>query len=126
MSASIKKNVGVLFLSNPFAKVEAVNGRINAYLTAGYLGQIIPLILDDTNSFLSPLPVNGTRVMVEYSQPNTHKAFHVGHMRNVALGDCVIRLFTHCGYDVVAANYFGDEGAHVAKCCWLLQKEIDE
>ena len=50
--------------------------------------------------------------MVEYSQPNTHKAFHVGHMRNVALGDCLVRLYEHCGYDVVAANYFGDEGAH--------------
>merc|ERR1712129_451115 len=71
------------------------------------------------------LPRNGTRVMVEYSQPNTHKAFHVGHMRNVALGDCEIRVLEHCGYEVIAANYFGDEGAHVAKCCWLLQKEID-
>ena len=90
------------------------------------LGQIIPLILDKNNSYLSKLPLNGEKVMVEYSQPNTHKAFHVGHMRNVALGDCLVRLFEHCGYDTVASNYFGDEGAHVAKCVWLLQKQIDE
>ena len=30
------------------------------------------------------------KVMIEYSQPNTHKAFHVGHMRNCALGDSLI------------------------------------
>eukprot|EP01084_Bolivina_argentea_P077671 140922_1 len=65
------------------------------------------------------------KIAVEYSQPNTHKAFHVGHMRNVALGDCIIRLYKHCGYNTIATNYFGDEGAHVAKCIWLLQREID-
>lgn len=64
--------------------------------------------------------------MIEYSQPNTHKAFHVGHMRNVALGDSLVRLWEHMGHKVVAANYFGDEGAHVAKCLWLLKQRMDE
>lgn len=58
------------------------------------------------------------RVMVEYSQPNTHKAFHVGHMRNVSLGDALVRLLRADGHDVIAANYFGDVGAHIAKCLW--------
>jgi hypothetical protein len=49
---------------------------------------------------------------------NTHKAFHVGHMRNAALGDSMVRLFEQVGHPVVAANYFGDEGAHIAKCLW--------
>eukprot|EP01084_Bolivina_argentea_P126170 223449_1 len=126
ISKSIEQNTGVLFLTNPFDKVEAANGRINAYLTATYIAQIIPKILNGMNSFLNPLPPCGERVMVEYSQPNTHKAFHVGHMRNVALGDCLVRLFTHCGYDTVAANYFGDEGAHVAKCMWWINKQVQD
>jgi len=125
ISAAIAQNRGVLFLSNPFKTVTADNGHINAYLTAAYLGQIINLILDEHDSYLCGLPSLGERVMVEYSQPNTHKAFHVGHMRNVALGDCLVRLFDHCGYETVAANYFGDEGAHVAKCLWLIQKEMN-
>lgn len=61
------------------------------------------------------------RVMVEYSQPNTHKAFHVGHIRNVALGDSLVRLLRWSGYPVIAANYIGDEGAHIAKCLWYLK-----
>lgn len=38
ISKAIEENTGVLFLSNPFQKVEAANGRINAYLTASYIG----------------------------------------------------------------------------------------
>ncbi|MFV8749967.1 arginine--tRNA ligase [Nannocystaceae bacterium ST9] len=60
-------------------------------------------------------------VMVEYSQPNTHKAFHVGHMRNLCLGDSLVRLLRTTGYRVVAANYLGDVGTHVAKCLWGLE-----
>jgi len=60
----------------------------------------------------------GVRVMVEFSQPNTHKAFHVGHMRNLCLGDSLVRLLRAAGDDVVAANYLGDVGAHIAKCLW--------
>ncbi len=63
------------------------------------------------------------RVMVEYSQPNTHKVFHVGHMRNVALGDSLGRIYEYCGYPVTFVNYIGDEGAHIAKCLWYIQSE---
>jgi arginyl-tRNA synthetase len=58
---------------------------------------------------------NACRVMIEYSQPNTHKEFHVGHGRNVCLGNALVRLFRYCGYQVVAANYFGDDGTHIAR-----------
>lgn len=58
---------------------------------------------------------NACRVMIEYSQPNTHKEFHVGHGRNVCLGNSLVRLFRYCGYQVIAANYFGDDGTHIAR-----------
>lgn len=62
------------------------------------------------------------RVMIEYSQPNTHKEFHVGHGRNVALGNALVRLYRACGYQVVSANYFGDDGTHIATILWHLVK----
>jgi arginyl-tRNA synthetase len=64
------------------------------------------------------------KVMVEYSQPNTHKAFHVGHLRNVAIGDSVRRLLEWNGHEVVPVNYIGDEGAHVAKALWHLRTQF--
>ncbi|QDU65742.1 arginine--tRNA ligase [Engelhardtia mirabilis] len=61
------------------------------------------------------------RVMVEFSQPNTHKVFHVGHLRNVSVGDALQRVFRARGHDVIAANYYGDFGIDVAKCLWQLE-----
>jgi len=61
------------------------------------------------------------RVMIEYCQVNTHKAFHVGHLRGTFLGAAIINLFRFSGYKVVAANYQGDIGAHVAKVIWYLK-----
>lgn len=66
------------------------------------------------------------KVMVEYSQPNTHKEFHVGHMRNLCLGDSIVRMLRATGHEVIAANYLGDVGTHVAKCLWGLEALTDE
>jgi len=97
-----------------------LNFRINR---AAQAGSLISDILEGT--FLAPRPATGERVMIEYSQPNTHKAFHVGHTRNVALGDALIHIFEWQGNEVVAANYIGDEGAHIAKCLWYYKNHFD-
>jgi arginyl-tRNA synthetase len=62
------------------------------------------------------------RIMFEYSGPNTHKAFHVGHLRNTLLGAALVRLSRSQGNLVLAANYINDVGSHVAKVLWYLEK----
>lgn len=75
-----------------------------------------------TGSFFHRGLTQGTpRTMVEYSQPNTHKEMHVGHMRNLALGDALIRMHRYAGYDIVSATFPGDVGTHVAKCLWYMR-----
>jgi len=58
------------------------------------------------------------KVMVEYSQPNPLKAFHIGHLRNTALGESLSRIIKEAGHEVVQANLFNDVGMHVAKTLW--------
>lgn len=58
--------------------------------------------------------------LVEYSQPNTHKFLHVGHLRCLILGDAVSHLLESQGARVVRITYPGDNGAHVAKLLWHL------
>ena len=67
---------------------------------------------------MAAAPQRGEQVMVEFSQPNTHKAFHVGHLRSAILGDVLARILECAGYDVVRANYPGDIGLHVIKWLW--------
>ncbi|MEK6880526.1 MAG: arginine--tRNA ligase, partial [Nanoarchaeota archaeon] len=56
--------------------------------------------------------------MMEFSQPNTHKAFHVGHIRGTILGESISRIFEFTGNKVIRANYSGDTGMHIAKWIW--------
>ncbi len=97
-----------------------LNFRVDA---ASQAADLIPSIL--CGDFTARRPSTETRVMIEYSQPNTHKAFHVGHTRNVSLGDSLVRICEWAGHDVVAANYIGDEGAHIARCLWFYRNFFD-
>ncbi|NTU75747.1 MAG: arginine--tRNA ligase, partial [Anaerolineaceae bacterium] len=101
-----------------FEKAEAVKGYLNLYFsTPDYTRQVIDAVLTEKQDFGKSKP-SGKRVMVEFSQPNTHKAFHVGHLRSAILGDVLCRILTCAGYDVVRANYPGDIGLHVIKWLW--------
>jgi arginyl-tRNA synthetase len=84
----------VRFLGNPqgFSRLEAVNGYLNLYFSTGeYAQRVVDTVLQQKDQF-GKGEDKKQKVMVEFSQPNTHKAFHVGHLRNVILGDAACRL----------------------------------
>jgi len=64
------------------------------------------------------------RIMIEYSQPNTHKEFHIGHLRNACLGYTLINLYKLANFEVVSATYMNDLGSHVALVLWYLQEKL--
>ena len=112
------------FLGTPagFTQVEAVKGYLNLFYTPGdYARRVVDTVLDQGASF-GRGEQRSERVMVEFSQPNTHKAFHVGHLRSAILGDALCRIYDFSGYEVVRANYPGDMGLHVIKWLWNYMK----
>ncbi len=62
----------------------------------------------------------GKVVMVEYTDPNPFKEFHIGHLVPNALGESIARLLEFSGASVKRANYQGDVGIHVAKSIFIL------
>lgn len=63
-------------------------------------------------------------VLFEFGQPNTHKEFHVGHLRSAITGLSLSNILKNSGFDVKNVNYFGDVGMHTAKATWgFLQNE---
>ncbi|TLN14008.1 arginine--tRNA ligase, partial [bacterium] len=105
-----------------FERVEAVRGYLNLYFSTGeYTRRVLDSVLAQGDRFGYGEP-KGEQVMVEFSQPNTHKAFHVGHLRSAILGDVLARILEAAGYDVVRANYPGDIGLHVIKWLWNYMK----
>lgn len=61
----------------------------------------------------------GKEVMMEYTDPNPFKEFHIGHLVPNALGESSSRLFEYAGAEVERANYQGDVGIHVAKSLFI-------
>ena len=107
-----------LVLSAEIERVEALNGYLNIYYdSAFYARRVVDEILTSQKAFGS-WEKSGERVMVEYSQPNTHKAFHVGHLRNMVLGSAICELLDFSGLEVIRTNYLGDIGLHVIKWLW--------
>ena len=99
-------------------RVEAVKGYLNLYFdTAEYARRVVDTVLEQKDRFGAG-PRAGSRVLVEFSHPNTHKAFHVGHLRGTILGEALCRILEFSGLDVVRANYPGDMGLHVIKWLW--------
>ena len=60
-------------------------------------------------------PMNGQKVMVEYSSPNTNKPLHLGHLRNNFLGWSVAEILKANGYEVLKSCIVNDRGIHICK-----------
>ncbi len=107
-----------LTLSSDFSKSEAVKGYLNLYFEQKNFSRlVVDRVLEERSSY-GKKPSTQQRVMIEFSQPNTHKAFHVGHLRNMVLGASVANILEFNGDEVVRANYLGDIGLHVITWLW--------
>jgi arginyl-tRNA synthetase len=118
----IKQNLGKL---NIIDKVETKGPYLNFFLNKEKISQeIIKEILSEKEKFGKPenSSKNKLKTMIEFSQANTHKAFHVGHIRGTSIGESLARLLEFCGESVIRANYQGDTGMHVAKWIWCYKK----
>ena len=60
-------------------------------------------------------------VMIEYSNGNTHKELHIGHLRNISYGDAVYKILAANGYEAIPVSYINDFGIHTAKTIWNWQ-----
>ncbi|MDR3782140.1 MAG: arginine--tRNA ligase [Candidatus Nitrosotalea sp.] len=55
-----------------------------------------------------------SKMVVEHTSVNPNKALHVGHVRNIIIGDTISRILHKASYDVSVLNYVDDSGLQVA------------
>ncbi|GAB4140535.1 MAG: arginine--tRNA ligase [Patescibacteria group bacterium] len=102
---------------NTFEKIEVANpGFINFYLSEKYLLKHV----FETKAYYNT-PLKNKKIMVEFAHPNPFKAFHIGHLRNIIVGESWVRILEKLGAKVFRTNYQGDVGMHIAKCLWVFQ-----
>ena len=99
--------------------VKAFGPYVNFYLNTGELARlVIEEVKEKAEEYGNNDDGNGRKVMIEYPSQNTHKEFHIGHLRNICIGNTLTRLYDKSGYKISLVNYVNDFGAHVAKCLW--------
>jgi len=57
---------------------------------------------------------NNSDIIVEHTSVNPNKALHIGHIRNIVVGDVVSRILSKANYKVNVLNYIDDSGLQVA------------
>ena len=65
---------------------------------------------------------NPVKVVIEYPSPNTNKPLHLGHVRNMLLGNSVYNLFKYLGHTIYQVNLNNDRGIHICKSMLAYQK----
>ena len=94
-------------------KIEVAGpGYINFYLDRA---QVLRESMEEfrTGSFRG-FRNNDGKIIVEHTNINPNKAAHIGHLRNVAIGDTFVRTLRFGGHEVEVQNYIDNTGVQVA------------
>jgi arginyl-tRNA synthetase len=137
LAKSLRKNpatiaqeiVSHLQLPAGIAKAEAVGPYINFFVDAGaFVKSVIEndMTLPKQAKFEveNPQSLNSQstvqdfqprKVIVEHTSINPNKEAHVGHLRNICLGDAMGHILKAAGYEVEIQNYIDDTGRQAAE-----------
>jgi len=98
-------------------------GFINFYLSKKFFLNSLKQIIDAGDNFGQNSNLEDKKFLVEHTQPNPFKEFHIGHMMNNIIGESVAGMIKANGANVKTVTYHGDVGLHVAKAIWGALKQ---
>ncbi|MEX2536189.1 MAG: arginine--tRNA ligase [Trueperaceae bacterium] len=116
LARSLRKNPAViaqellerLVLPEGVARAEAAGPYINFFLDP-------PSYVRGVATANRAAIANGRKAIVEHTSVNPNKEAHVGHLRNIVLGDSCARILRAAGFDVEVQNYIDDTGRQAAE-----------
>jgi arginyl-tRNA synthetase len=95
--------------SDLFSDFKIVGPYLNAFVNkSSYTDQVLKqaskeLVVDQTKP----------KILLEYMSANPNKPLHIGHSRNVCIGDTLRRVFDALGYPLHTSDYGDDSGVNV-------------
>lgn len=121
LAAEFAAKIGAAAPTGFFARVEAAApGFINFWLSDDTIREKFVNVMND-KQYGKNGNLKGKTVMVEFTDPNPFKLFHIGHLMSNTIGEAYSRLYDVEGARVIRANYQGDVGLHVAKAVWGME-----
>ncbi|MFH1248956.1 MAG: arginine--tRNA ligase [archaeon] len=108
-------------------KVEIKGAYINFFLDSKLIAQkVVNDILEQKEDYGKSEEGKKKKIVIDFSGPNIGKPMHIGHIRSTILGDSLLRIFEHCGYDAKGINYLGDVGLHIGKLIVAYELWLDK
>jgi len=124
LAQKITTHLGVE-LPSGVEKVQAVRpGFINFYLKEDFFAESLKEATK--KDFGKTGTLKNKKIILEYTDPNPFKVFHIGHLMTNTIGESLSRLAEFNGGDVKRVNYQGDVGLHIAKAIWGIMNTGEE
>jgi arginyl-tRNA synthetase len=101
-------------ITGKISDVESKGAYVNFFINKKFLAESV---LEEAvkKDFGTSKDGKGKKIVVEFLSPNTNKPLHLGHMRNMSIGDSVVHLLEFTGHDVIKVNLNNDRGVHICK-----------
>lgn len=110
-----------------FSKIEVAGpGFINFTFSDEYLKNVLMVSTEEVLNNIKNKNINdlnGKEVLVEYTDPNPFKVFHIGHLMTNIIGESLASIYELSGANVKRINYQGDVGRHIAINIYAILKE---
>ena len=101
----------IMFISS----FNVIKGFLNIELNNNFWIESIIKISETKNYGITKNNNKSDTTLVEFSSPNTNKPLHLGHIRNIVLGDSVSRIIQATGKNVKRVQIINDRGIHICK-----------
>ena len=101
----------IIFISS----FNVIKGFLNIELNNNFWIESIIKISKTKNYGITKKNNKSDTTLVEFSSPNTNKPLHLGHIRNIVLGDSVSRIIEATGKNVKRVQIINDRGIHICK-----------
>jgi len=114
--------LGTYFITNHpelATHFNVIKGFLNLTINDTYVAQSL------SQSAIAPFDETGTKIIVEYSSPNTNKPLHLGHLRNIFLGWSIAQILKETGHEVFKTCIVNDRGIHICKSMLAWEKFAD-
>ena len=114
INALSDKPDGEAFAAGPY-----MNVRLNM---DKMVAKLYEQIVSEAAAFGKTVKLDGRKVMIEFSCPNTNKPLHLGHVRNDCIGQSMSQILKACGADVMKVNLINNRGVHICKSMLAYKK----
>ena len=108
LAKKLKKN-----LPKEISNISSKGSYVNLFINKKILAEKV--LAKVKKKDFGKLKIGKKKIGIEYPSPNTNKALHVGHLRNMAIGESISKIITNSGNEIVHLNLFNDRGILISK-----------